>query len=156
MGSFFFFKNWQLHNKQLSLNSVLNQSDQLLSHVWLFATPWTAVCQASLSIATHRVYSNSRPLSWRCHPTISSSVVLFSSCLQSFPDSGCFPKSQLFASGRQSIEVSASTSILPMNIQDWFSSRWTGCISLQSKGLSSVFSDTTVQKHQLFGPLVSL
>ena len=97
-----------------------------------------------------RVYSNSWPLSWCCHPTISSSVIPFS-CLQSFPASGSFQMSQFFASGSQSIGVSASASVLLMNIQDWFPLGWTGWISLQSKGLSRVFSNTTVQKHQFFG-----
>ena len=105
---------------------------------------------------TPRVYPNSCPLSQWCHPTISSSVVPFSSCLQSFPASGSFPMSQLFASGGQSIAVSASTSVLPMNTQDWSPLGWTGWISLQSKGLSRVFSNTTVQKHQFFGTQVSL
>ena len=86
-----------------------------------------------------------------CHPTISSSFVPFSSYLQSFPASGSFQMSQLFASGGQSIGVSASTSVLPMNTQDWFPLGWTGWISLLSKGLSRVFSNTTVQKHQFFG-----
>ena len=95
---------------------------------------------------TPGVYSNACPLSWWCHPTISSSVVPFSSRLQSFPTSGSFPMSQLFVSGGQIIGVSASTSVLPMNIQDWFPLGWTGWISLQSKGLSRVFSNTTVQK----------
>ena len=95
------------------------------------------------------VYSNSCPLSWWCHPTISSSV--FSSCLQSFPASGSFPMSQLFASGGQSIGVSASASVLPMSIQDWFPLGFTALISLLSKGLSRVFSNNTVQKHQFFG-----
>ena len=94
---------------------------------------------------TPRVYSNSCPSSRWCHPTISSSVVPFSFCLQSFPASGSFPMSQLFPSGGQSIGVSAS--VLPMNIQDWFPLGRTGWISLQSKGLSRVFFDTTVQKH---------
>ena len=89
-------------------------------------------------------------LSWRCHPTISSSVVSFSSCLQSFPASGSFPMSQLFASGGQSIGVSVSTSVLAMNIQDWSPLGWTGWISLQSEGLSRVYSNTTVQEHQFF------
>ena len=93
---------------------------------------------------------NSCPLSWWCHPTISSSVVPFSSSLQSFPASGSFPMSQFFASGGQSIGVSASASVLPMNIQDWSPLGWTDWISLQSKGLSRVFSNTTVQKHQFF------
>ena len=96
---------------------------------------------------TPRVYSNSCPLSQWCHPTISSSVVPFSSCFQSFPASGSFPMSQFFASGGQSIVVSASTSVLPMNTQDWFPLGCTGWISLQSKGLSRVFSNTTFQKH---------
>ena len=99
--------------------------------------------------------SNSYPSSWWCHPTISSSVVPFFFCLQSFPASGSFQMSQFFASGGQSIRVSASASILPMSIQDWFSLGWTGWISLQSKGLSRVFSNTTVQKHQFFGAQLS-
>ena len=86
--------------------------------------------------STPRVHSNSCPLSQRCHPTVSSSVFPFSSCFQSFPASGCFQMSQLFASGSQSIGVSASTSVLPMNIQDWFPWGLTGLISLQSKGFS--------------------
>ena len=93
------------------------------------------------------VYSNSCPRSLWCHPTISSSVVHFSSRLQSFPASRSFQMSQLFASGGQSIGVSASASVLAMDIQDWFPLGWTGWISLQSKGLSRVFSNTTVQKH---------
>ena len=91
---------------------------------------------------TAGAYSNSCPSSRWCHPTISSSVVPFSSCLQSFPAPGSFPMSQLFASGSQSIGVSASTSVLPMSTQDWFPSGWTGWISLGSKGLSRVFSNT--------------
>ena len=90
-------------------------------------------------------YSNSCQLCWWCHPTISSSVVPFSSHLQSFPGSGSIQKSQVFASGGQSIGVSASTSVLPVNTQDWSPLGWTGWISLQSKGLSRVFSNTTVQ-----------
>ena len=105
---------------------------------------------------TPRVYPNSRPLSWWCHPTISSSVVPFSSPPQSFPASGSFQMSQLFASGGQSIGVSASTSAHPMNTQDWSPLGWTGWISLQSKGLSRVFSNTTVPKHQFFGAQFSL
>ena len=96
------------------------------------------------------VYPNSCPVSQWCHPTISSSVNPFSSHLQSFPASGSFQMSQLFISGGQSIGVSASTSVLPMNIQDWFPLGWTGWISLQCKGLSRVFSNTTVEKHQFF------
>ena len=90
------------------------------------------------------------------HPTISSSVVPFSSCLQSFPASGSFPMSQFFASGGQSVGVSASASVLPMNTQDWSPLGWTGWISLQSKGLSRVFSNTTVPKHQFFDAQLSL
>ena len=105
---------------------------------------------------TPGAYSNSCPSSWWCHPTISSSVVPFSSCLQSFPASGSFQMSHLFASGGQSIGVSASASVLPMNIPDWFPLGWTGWFSLQSKGLSRVFSNTTVQKHQFFGAQLSL
>ena len=97
---------------------------------------------------TLRVHPNPCPLSQWCHPTISSSVVPFSFCPQSFPASGCFQMSQLFASGGQSIGVSASASVLPMNVQDWFPLGWTAWLSLLSKGLSRVFSNTTVQKHQ--------
>ena len=102
------------------------------------------------------VYPNSCPLSHWCHPTISSSVVPFSSHLQSFPVSGSLQMSQFFSSGGQSTGVSASTSVLPVNIQDWFPLGLTGWISLQSKGLSRVFSNTTVQKHQFFGAQLSL
>ena len=105
---------------------------------------------------TPGVYSNSCPLSRWCHPTISSSVIPFSSCHQFFPASGSFPVSQFFPSGGQSIGVSALTSVFPMNIQDWFPLGWTGLISLQSKGLSRLFSNTTVQKHQLFSAQLSL
>ena len=101
--------------------------------------------------------SNSCPLSQWCHPTISSSVILFSSCLQSFPASGSsFPMSWLFSSGGQSIRASISASVLPVNIQDWFPLGLTGLISLQSKGLSRVFSNPTVQKHQFIGAHPSL
>ena len=100
------------------------------------------------------VHPNSCPSTQWCHPAISSSVIPFSSCPQSLPASGSFPMSQLFAWGGQSIGVSASTSVLPENTQDW-SSEWTGWISLQSKGLSRVFSNTTVQKHQFFGAQLS-
>ena len=102
------------------------------------------------------VCSNSCPLSQWCHPTISSSVAPFSSCLQSFPASESFPMSQLFAWGGQSTGVSASASVLSMNIQDWFPLGLTGYVSLESKGLSRVFSNTTVQKHQFFGAQLSL
>ena len=131
-------------------------SVQSLSHVWLFGTPWTAARQASLSITNSPSLLKTRPLSQWCHPTISSSVVPFSSRLHSFPASGSFQMSQLFASGGQSIGVSASTLVLPMNIQDWFPLGLTGLISLLSKGLSKVFSSITVQKHQFFGSQLSL
>ena len=102
------------------------------------------------SSPTPGVYPSSCPLSQWCHPTISSSVVHFSSSPQSFPASGSFPMSHLFASGAQSIRISASTLVLPMSIQDWSPLGWTGCISLLPKGLSRVFSNSTVQKHQFF------
>ena len=105
---------------------------------------------------TPRVYSNSCPLIWWCHPTISSSVIPLSSSLRSFTASGSFPMSQFFASGSQSIGVAASTSVLPMNIQDWFPLGWTSWISLQLKGLSRVSSNTIVQKHQFFSAQLSL
>ena len=101
------------------------------------------------------VYSNWSPLSQWCHATISSSVIPFT-CLQLFPAAGSFQMSQFFTSGGQSIQLSASTSVLPMNTQDWSPLGWTGWISLQSKGLSRVFSNSTVQKHQFFGAQLSL
>ena len=107
-------------------------------------------------LPTPRAYPNSCPLSRWCHPAISSSIIPFSSRLQSFPASESFPMTQLFTSGGQSIGVSASTSVLPMNTQDWFSLGWTCWISLQSKGLTGVFSNTTVQKHQFFCAQLSL
>ena len=105
---------------------------------------------------TPRVYSNSSPLSRWCHLTISSSVVPFSSCFQSFPASGSFPMSQFFTSGGQSIGVSASALVLPMNIQDWFPLGLTGWLSSQSERLSRVFSNTAVWRHQFFGAQLSL
>ena len=131
-------------------------SVQSLSHVWLFATPWTAPRQASLSITNSRSLpklmsiESVMPSSHLvlCHPLLS--------CLQSFSTSGSFPTSQLFTSGGQSTGGSASTSVLPMNTQDWSPLGWTGWISLQSKGLSRVFSNTTVQKHQFFNSQLSL
>ena len=106
--------------------------------------------------STPGVYPNSCPSGWWCRPAISSSVVPFSSCPQSFPASGSFQMNQFFTSGGQSIGVSASTSVLPMNTQNWSPLGWTGWISLQSKGLSRVFSNTTVQKHQFFSTQLSL
>ena len=127
-------------------------SVQSLSCIRLFATSWTPAHQTSLSITNSRsLLSNSCPLSWWCHPAISSSVIPFSSCLQSFPAPGSFQISQFFTSSGQSIGVSASASVLPKNIQDWFPLGLIGLTSLQSKGLSRVFSNTTVQKHYFFG-----
>ena len=117
--------------------------------------PWIAACQASLSLPSPRACSNSCPVSQWDHPTISSSLVPFS-CLQSFPASGSFQMSQLFASGGQSTGTSASASVLPMNIQAWCPLGLTGSISLLSKGLSRVFSNNTVRKHQFFGAQPSL
>jgi len=111
---------------------------QLLSRVRLFATPWLQHARLPCPSPTPGAYSNSCPFSWWCHPTISASVIPFSSCLQSFPASGFFPMSQFFTSGGQSIGVSASTSVLQMKIQDRLRLGWTGWISLQSKGLSSL------------------
>ena len=130
-------------------------SVQSLSHVRFFVTLWTTACQASLSITTPRVYSNSCALSRWCHPTISPSVVPFSTHVQSSPASESFQMSHFFTSGGQNIGVSASTSVLPMNTQDWAPIGWTGWISLQSKELSRVFFNTTVQKHQFFGAQLS-
>ena len=136
---------------------VNHSSVQSLSHVRLFATAWTAARQASLSITN----SQSPPKPMSIESVMPSNhlilVVPFSSCPQSFPESGSFQMSQLFTSSGQSIRVRASTSVLPMNIQDWCPLGWTGWISLQSKGLSTpVFSNTTVQKHQFFGVQLSL
>ena len=156
----FLFENWSLHDAVSTNNypivkdshtSSFFSSVQLLSRVWLFATPWITA-----PLPTPGVYPNSCLSSWWCHAAISSSVVPFSSCLQSFPASGSFQRSQFFAPGGQSIRVSASTSVLPMNTQDWSPLGCTGWISLQSKGLSRVFSNTTVQKHQFFGAQLSL
>ena len=141
-----------------------------------FPIPWTyahfqfsSVVQPCLTLQPHGpqharppcpsptpgVHSDSCPLSWWRHPAISSSVVPFSSRLQSFPASGSFQMSQFFSLGGQSIGVSASASVLPMNTQDWSLLGWTGWISLQSRGLSRVFSNTTVQKHQFFSAQLS-
>ena len=137
---------WELQFSSVqSSHSVV--SDSLQPHELQHARP---PCPSP----TPGVHSNSCPLSGWCHPTISSSVVPFFSCLQCFQTSGSFPVSQLFASGGQSIRASAS--VLPVNIQDWFPLGWTGWISLQSKGFSRVFSNTTVQKHQFFGTQLSL
>ena len=130
--------------------SVQFSSVQLLNCVWLFATPWSAARQASLSITNS--WSPTKPMSIESVMPSNHLILCrpFSSRPRSFPASGSFQVSQLFASDGQSIGVSASASVLPMNIQDWFSLGWTGWISLQSKRLSRVFSNTTVQKHQFF------
>ena len=138
--------NWRrIHTVQFS-HSVM--SDSLRPHEPQHTRP---PCPSP----TPRVHPNPCPSTQWCHPAISSSVVPFSSCPQSFPASGSFPMSQLFASGGQSIGVSASTSVLPMNTQDWSPLGWTGWISLQSNRLSRVFSNTTVQKHQFFSTQLS-
>ena len=136
---------FQLSSVQFS-HSVT--SDSLRSHESQHARP---PCPSP----TPRVHSNSCPSSQWCYPAISSSVVPFSSCPKSLPASESFPMSQLFAWGGQSIGVSASASVPPMNTQDWSPLGWTAWISLQSKGLSRVFSNTTVQKHQFFGAQLS-
>ena len=136
-----FTPQYQFSSVQFSLSVI---SNSLWPHESQHARP---PCPSP----TPGVYSNSCPSSWWCDPAISSHVVPFSSCPQSLPASGSFPMSQLFAWGGQSIGVSASASVHPMNTQDWSSLGWTCWISLQSKGLSRVFSNTTVQKHQFFG-----
>ena len=131
---------------------------QLFSHSVTFDSLWPHESQHTrppCPSPTPGVHSDSRPLSQWWHPAISSSAVPFSSCPQSLPASELFPMSPLFTWGGQSIGVSASLSVLPMNIQEWFPLGWTGWISLQSKGLSGVFSNTTVQKHQFFGAQLS-
>ena len=137
---------WEAQHYSQFSHSVV--SDSLRPHELQHARP---PCLSP----TLGVHPNPCPLSQWCHPTISSSVVPFSSCLQSFPASGSFQMSQLFTSAGQSIGVSAS-SVLPMNTQDWSPLGWTGWISLQSKGLSRVFSNTTVQNHQFYGTQLSL
>ena len=129
---------------------------QSLSHVQLFAIPGTAVPQIPCPSLSRRVCLDSYPLSWWCHTTTSSSSAHFSTCPQPFPASRAFPMSKFFASGGQSTGTSASASVLPMNIQDWFPLGLTGWVSLQFKGLSRVFPNTTVQKHQFFGAQLSL
>ena len=145
---------------------------QLVTHIspsinlyYIYSVQFSSVAQLCLTLrpygsqharppcpsATLGVYSNSCPSIQWCHPAISSSVIPFSSCPQSLPASGSFPMSQLFTWGGQSIGVLASASVLPVNTQDWSPLGWTGWLSLQSKGLSGVFSNTTVKKHQFFG-----
>ena len=137
------------------LHLIQFSSVQLLSHVRLFVTHDLQHTRPPCPSPTPRVHPNLCPSSRWCHPTISSSVIPFFSCPQSLPVSGSFPMSQLFAWGGQSIGVSASASLLPMNTQDRSPLGWTGWISLQSKGLSRGFSNTTVQKHHFFGSQLS-
>ena len=133
------------NSHMLALQYIMISQFSSLSRVRLFATPWIVARQAS------RVHSNSRPSSWWCHPAISSSVIPFSSCPQSLPASESFPMCQIFAWGGQSTGISALASFLPKKFQSWSPLEWAGWISLQSKGLSRVFSSTTAQKHQFFG-----
>ena len=134
----------------------LNSSVQSLSSVRFFVPHGLQHARLSCLSPIPEACSNSCPLSWWCRSTISSSGVPFSSCFQSFPTSGSFPMTQFFALGSQRIGVSASTSVLPMNTQNWPPLGWTGWISLQSKGLSRVFSNTTVRKHQFVSAQLSL
>ena len=144
--------SWHTAPETPVISRVLFATTKSLSQVWLFVTPWTAAHQASMSITkSYSLLKLTSPSGRWCHPTNSSSVVPFSSCAQSFSASGSFQMSQLFTSGGQSTGVSTSASILPMNVQDWFPVGLSGWISLQCKGLSRVFSNTTVQKHQFFG-----
>ena len=142
------FKGWKIFQFSSFQFSCSVMSDSLWPHELQHARP-------PCSSPTPGDHSNSRPLSQRCHPAISSSVVPFSSCPQSLPELESFPMSQLFAWGGQSTGVSVLASFLPKNTQDWSPSEWTGWISLQSKGLSRVFSNTTVQKHQFFSAQLS-
>ena len=135
-------------NPSVHLSSVVQSCPTLRPHELQHTRP---PCPSP----TPGVYSNSCPLSRWCHPVISSSVVPFFFCLQSLPASGSFPMSQLFTWGGQSIGVSASALVLPMNTQDWSPLGWTGWISFQSKGLSRVFSNTTVKRYQFFGSQLS-
>ena len=156
-------RQWQtlsIEEIWLTLDSFLQFSSVQFSHSVMSNSLWPHGPQHTrppCPSPAPGAYSNSCPPSLWCHPTISSSVIPFSFCLQSFPASGSFQMSQFFiASSDQSIGVSASASVLPMNIHDWFPLGWMGWISLQSKGLSRVFSNTTVQKHQFFGVQLSL
>ena len=138
--------NWKTTNRKFSSVAQLGPT---------LCEPMDCSMPGLCPLPTPGVNSNSCPLSRYCHPTLSSSVIPFSFCLQSFPASGSFQMGQFFTSGGQSIEVSASAPVFPMNIQDWFPLRWTGWISLQSKGLSRVFN-TIVLNHHFFGTQLSL
>ena len=157
------WKNWITKCRIMKLDSSLHHWEKLTQN------GFSSVTQSCLTLWPHKLqhvrppcpspkpgfHSNSCPSSWWCHPAISSSVVPFYSCPQSLPTSGSFPMSQLFTWGGQSIGVSALASVLPMNTQDWSPLGWAGWISLQSKGLSRVFSNTTVQKQQFFSAQLS-
>ena len=146
------------HKVKFSLFSSVQFSSVQFSHSVVSDSLWPHESQHArppCPSPTPGVYPDSCPSSRWCHPAISSSVVPFSSCPQYLPASGCFPVSQLFTWGGQSTAISASASFLPMNTQDWSPSGWTGWISLQSKGLSRVFSNTTVQMHQFFSTQLS-
>ena len=136
---------WKINSHLFQLSSVAQSC----------LTPSDSINRSTPGPLTPGVHSNSCPSRRWCHPAISSSVIPFSSCSQNLPASESFPMSQLFAWGGQSTGVAASKSVLPMNTQDWSPLGWTGCFSLQSKGLSRVFSNTTVQKHQFFGAQLS-
>ena len=140
----------------ICINNGTFSSVQSLSRVQLFGTPWITAHQASLSITNS--WSPPKPISTESVMPSNHLILCLVpfSCCPSFPESGSFPMSQFFASGGQRIGISASASVLPMNTQDWSSLGWTGWISLQPKGLSRVFSNTTVQKHQFFGSQLSL
>ena len=149
-------KNYRAEKVKVKVKlQTLIQSVQSLSRVRLFMTPWITDARPPCPSPNSRVHSNSCPSIWWCHPAISSSVVPFSSCPQCLPASESFPMSQLFSTGGQSIGISALASVLPKNTQDWSPLEWTGWISLQSKGLSRVFSNTTGQKHQFFSTQLS-
>ena len=152
----YYFLNILFINGSIVDLTMLISSVELLNHLRLLQPHGQLHTRLPCPSSTPGAYSNSFLSSQWYYPTISFSVDPFSSHIQSFPESGSFPMSQLFASGGQSIGVSASASVLPMNIQDWFPLGWTGWISLRSKGLSRVFSNTTVQKHQIFGARLSL
>ena len=152
-----FFSIWpkSLEFRHWKNSNIMGRTVQLLSHVWRFVTPWTAAHQASLPITNSQSLLKLTSIKSGCHPTISPSVITFSSSLQSFPSSGSFPMSD-FASGCQSIGASASASVLPMNIYDWFPLVLTSWISLQSRGLSKASSNIIVQKYQFFSTQLSL
>ena len=151
--STFFLRNAHFSLKCKSISSVQFSCSVVSDSLWLYELQHARPPSPS---PTPGVHPKPHPLCQWCHPTISSSIMPFSPCPQSFPASGSFQMSQLFASGGQSTGVSASASVLPVSTQGWSPSEWTGWISLQSKGLSRVFSNSTVQKHQFFSAQLSL